>query len=73
MDKGHKETIKVRVISISFTVLVLVIFKPFGLHIWQWEAYLHLLNIGLLGFLVCMLSEAICGLSSECQGPTIVE
>lgn len=65
MDKGHKETIKVRVISICFTVLVLVIFKPFGLHIWQWEAYLHLLNIGLLGFLVCM--------SSECQGPTIVE
>ncbi len=59
MDKGHLETIKVRVISISFTVLVLVIFKPFGLHIWQWESYLHLINIGLLGFCVCMLSEAI--------------
>jgi len=59
MDKGHKETIKVRLISVGFSVLVLAIFKPFGLQVWQWEAYLHLLNIGLLGFGVCLLTEAI--------------
>ncbi len=59
MDKGHKETIKVRLISVGFAVLALAIFKPFGLHVWQWEAYLHLMIIGLLGFGVCFLTEAI--------------
>ncbi len=59
MDKGHKETIKVRVISISFVVLALAIFKPFGLHTWQWEAYLHYINIGLLGFGVCLITETL--------------
>jgi len=59
MDKGHKETIKVRLISVSFSVLTLAVFKPFGLHAWQWETYLHLFIIGLLGVAVCMLTEAI--------------
>lgn len=59
MDKGHKETIKVRAISVGFAVLALAIFKPFGLHVWQWEAYLHLVIIGLFGFGVCILTEAI--------------
>jgi len=59
MDKEHKETVKVRLISVCFTVLVLAIFKPFGLYMWQWEAYLHVLNIGLLGFCICFLTEVI--------------
>ncbi len=59
MEKGHQETIKVRLISVSFTVLTLAVFKPFGLHVWQWEAYLHLMIIGLLGIAVCMVTEAI--------------
>lgn len=59
MDKGHQETIKVRLVSVGFSVLTLAVFKPFGLHAWQWEAYLHFFNLGLLGVLVCMLSEAI--------------
>ncbi len=59
MDKGHQETIKVRLISVSFSVLTLAVFKPFGLHAWQWEAYLHFFNLGLLGVFTCMISEAI--------------
>jgi len=50
---------KVRVISICFTVLALCVFKPFGLGAWQWQAYVHLLAIGAIGLLVCMLSEMI--------------
>ncbi len=59
MEKGHLETIKVRLISISFSVLTLAVFKPFGLSAWQWEASLHLLNIGIMGFCACMIVEAI--------------
>jgi len=59
MEKGHLETIKVRIVSISFTVLALAIFKPFGLSVWQWEAYAHVLAIGLLGLGVCMFTEFI--------------
>lgn len=59
MIQGRKETFRVRVISVCFSVLVLAIFKPFGLHAWQWEAYVHLLTIGLLGIVVCMLTEVI--------------
>jgi len=59
MEKGHLETIRVRIISISFSVLALAVFKPFGLSAWQWEAYFHLLNIGILGFCVCLLVEAV--------------
>jgi len=59
MIQSRKETFRVRVISVCFSVLVLAIFKPFGLHAWQWEAYVHLLAIGLLGIFVCMLTEVI--------------
>ncbi len=59
MDKGHQETIKVRVISVTFVVLALAVFKPFGLSAWQWEAYLHLFIVGLLGLLSCFVTEAI--------------
>ncbi len=59
MEKGHKETIKVRLISITFVVIALAVFKPFGLSAWQWEAYLHLFNVGLLGLFSCMITETI--------------
>jgi len=59
MNKEHTETIKVRFISVSFSVLVLAIFKPFGLHIWQWEAYLHFIIIGIFGLGICFLTELI--------------
>lgn len=59
MDKGHKETIRVRAISVGFAVLALAVFKPFGLGAWKWEAYVHLLLIWVLGFGVCFLTEAI--------------
>ena len=59
MDKGHKETISIRVISCAFMVLALAIFKPFGLEVWQWQAYIHLLAIFALGLFSCFLTEII--------------
>ena len=59
MDKDHKETIRVRAISVGFAVLALGVFKPFGLSAWRWEAYVHLLLIWVLGFGVCFLTEVI--------------
>ena len=59
MDKDHKETIRVRAISVGFAVLALGVFKPFGLGAWRWEAYVHLLLIWVLGFGVCFLTEII--------------
>ncbi len=52
-------TMTVRLVSVSFSVLALAVFKPFGLGAWQWQAYLHLLAIGVLGMGVCMLTECI--------------
>jgi len=59
MNKEQKQTFRVRVISVGFSVLVLTLFKPFGLGAWRWEAYAHLLAIGLLGISVCMLTEVV--------------
>ena len=59
MNKGHKETINTRVISCAFIVLALAVFKPFGLEVWQWQAYVHLLAIFALGLLSCFLTEVI--------------
>ncbi len=59
MNKGHQETMKVRIISVTFVVLALAVFKPFGLPVWQWETCLHLFNIGLLGLFSCFVTEAI--------------
>jgi len=59
MNQGQKDIIRVRVISTAFTVLALAVFKPFGLAVWQWQAYLHLLNIFILGVLVCLLTDAV--------------
>jgi len=59
MDKGHKETINIRVVSSAFMVLAIAIFKPFGLEVWQWQAYIHLLSIFALGLISCFLTEVI--------------
>jgi hypothetical protein len=59
MNKGHKETINIRIISCAFMVLAIAIFKPFGLEVWQWQAYIHLLSIFALGLLSCFLTEVI--------------
>ena len=59
MNKGHKETINIRIISCAFIVLALAIFKPFGLEVWQWQAYVHLLAIFALGLFSCFLTEVI--------------
>ena len=36
------ETITMRIVSTSFVVVALAVFKPFGLDAWQWQAYVHL-------------------------------
>jgi len=59
MDKVRIKTYRVRALSVGFTLLALAVFKPFGLEAWQWEAYLHLLLIWVLGLAVCGLSELI--------------
>ena len=59
MSQGQKDTLTTRIISCVFTVLALAIFKPFGLEVWQWLAYVHLLVIGLIGFVSCLITEAI--------------
>ena len=59
MNKGHKETISIRFISTAFMVLAIAIFKPFGLEVWQWQAYIHLLAIFALGMFSCFLTEVI--------------
>ena len=59
MDKGHKETISIRFVSTAFMVLAIAIFKPFGLEMSQWQAYVHLLALFALGMSSCFLSEAI--------------
>ena len=59
MNKGHKETISIRFVSCAFMVLAIAIFKPFGLEVWQWQAYVHLLCIFALGLFSCFLTEGI--------------
>ena len=59
MNKGHKNTLSVRLISTAFMVLAIAIFKPFGLEVWQWQAYVHLLAIFVLGLFSCFLTEVI--------------
>ena len=59
MNQGHRETINIRVISSAFIVMAIAVFKPFGLEMWQWQAYIHLLSIFALGLLSCFLTEVI--------------
>ncbi len=59
MDKSHKETISIRFISTAFMILAIAIFKPFGLEIGQWQSYLHLLSLFILGLSSCFITELI--------------
>ena len=59
MKQGRTETISIRMISCAFMVLAIAIFKPFGLEVWQWQAYVHLLAIFALGLFSCFLTEII--------------
>ena len=54
-----KETIKTRVISTTFVILALGVFKPFGLDGLEWQAYADLAALWVIGFLVCMLTDVI--------------
>ena len=59
MKQGRTETISTRFISTVFMVLAIAIFKPFGLEVWQWQAYIHLSGIFVLGLFSCFLTEVI--------------
>ena len=59
MDKNHKETISIRFISTAFMILAIAIFKPFGLEVGQWQSYLHLLSLFILGLSSCFITELI--------------
>ena len=59
MKQGPKETITTRIISTTFIVVALAVFKPFGLEAWQWQAYVHLMALGVIGFSICMMTDTI--------------
>ena len=59
MDKSHKETISIRFVSTAFMILAIAVFKPFGLEVWQWQAYLHLSSLFVLGLVCCFITEVI--------------
>ena len=58
MKQERKETLTTRVISTTFVILTLAIFKPFGLD-GQWQTYTHLLALWCVGVCVCMLTDII--------------
>lgn len=59
MSSSLQEIFRVRIVSCLFVILALAIFKPFGLDMWQWEAYIHLLNIFVMGVVVCLFSDLV--------------
>ena len=59
MNNSHKETISIRFISTAFMILAIAIFKPFGLEVGQWQAYLHLLSLFVLGLSSCFITEVV--------------
>ncbi len=59
MKQGRLETITTRIISTTFTVVALAVFKPFGLDAWQWQGYVHLMALGVIGFSICMITDMI--------------
>ena len=59
MIQGRKETITTRIISTTFMVAALAVFKPFGLDAWQWQAYVHLAVFWVIGFSICMMTDVI--------------
>lgn len=71
MSGEKKQTITIRIISVCFAVVVLAIFKPFGLEAWQWQAYAHLIAVGGLGIVSCFVSESL--LSYLLKKPTSLD
>ena len=59
MKQGRIETITTRIVSTTFVVMALAVFKPFGLDAWQWQGYLHLVVLGVIGFSICMMTDVI--------------
>ena len=59
MKQGRMETITMRIVSTTFVVVALAVFKPFGLDAWQWQAYVHLAVLWVIGFLTCMMTDII--------------
>ena len=59
MKQRRIETITTRIISTTFMVVALAVFKPFGLDAWQWQAYVHLVALGVIGFSICMITDII--------------
>ena len=59
MIQGRTETLMIRVVSATFVVVALAVFKPFGLDAWQWQAYTHLAAIWAIGIMVCMVTDVI--------------
>lgn len=57
MDK--RDSLTVRIISAAFVALALAIFKPFGLDAMQWQAYLHLFPIWVIGVGVCIVTDSL--------------
>ena len=59
MKQGSIETITMRIVSTTFVAVALAVFKPFGLDAWQWQGYVHLAAIWVIGFLICMMTDII--------------
>ncbi|MBR5101958.1 MAG: hypothetical protein IK092_02435, partial [Muribaculaceae bacterium] len=59
MKQGRKETITIRLVSTTFIVVALAVFKPFGLDMSQWQTYVHLFIIWVMGLGVCFISDFI--------------
>lgn len=59
MKQGRTETIITRIISTTFVIVALAVFKPFGLGLWKWQAYMHLAALWIIGFITCMITEVI--------------
>lgn len=59
MKHGRTETILTRCISTTFVVGALAIFKPFGLDAWQWQVFVHLVALWLIGVTICLLTDVI--------------
>ena len=59
MKKGQIETFKTRIISTTFVIIALAVFKPFGLEAWQWQACIHLVAMWVMGIITCMMTDLI--------------
>ena len=59
ISRNKRDSLTVRIISAAFVALALAIFKPFGLDAMQWQAYLHLFLIWVIGVGVCIVTDSL--------------